>query len=174
MGETNYNITTARFRLAGRKNYPKSRGPYIGRNPTGRRGTACAHCAPAFRPSPRNTRTSRPAARFPRETARNSRSHSAACPQPLLVIITPATITIAVTTAAIIAVIIVIAILNGRKRVFEGQMMKRDRRTGEPVPCHIPRSTGQQPEGNSLLTSSRHCPPAEKPGRVAVIHFARV
>lgn len=51
---------------AGRgKRYPKTRGPSIGRNPTVRRGTACAHCAPAFRPSPRNSETSRPAAHFP-------------------------------------------------------------------------------------------------------------
>lgn len=47
------------------KKVPQKQREYTGRNPTGRRDTACAHCAPAFRPSRRSTETSWPAAQFP-------------------------------------------------------------------------------------------------------------
>lgn len=129
------------------KKYAKSRGNTLEETP--RAGeTLPARTAP----QPSAPHGGAPRHRGPRrsfrETARNSCFHSAACPQPLLIIITPPKITIAVTTTAIIAVKNSNSNTKGKKKGFRGTGDEEGQEDGEPVPCRISRGSGDQPEGN--------------------------
>lgn len=70
---------------------------------------------------------------------------------------------------------------SGSNKGSEGQVTAQGRGQGS-APCPASPAVrgrararsggGGQPVGSRVLTASRLCPPAEEPGRVAVIHFA--
>lgn len=163
-GETIYSITTAPFRLAGEKISQKQRALY--RKKPQRQARRCLRAPrPSLPPlAEERAEISRPAARLPGETARNSRPRLRRARNHHLIIITAPIIATAMTTTAIAAVKVVIAVLKGR-RVFSGQVTERHRRTGKPVPSRVSRSRASSPRGTERLPVRGTARLRRSPGR---------